>query len=279
MRNEFILTPRFHSLLRYTIYEIQYTSLGFAKAYRYSYNYKEFIKKEKIKIKTIIFDLDDTLVKTSKLYNRARNEFSSLMQELGFNSEESLAKLDEVDISYIKECGFMKERYPLSLGKTYEYFCKINSEKINPVLKKKIEDIGWQVFRQIPELVDGVYQILDILSKKYFLILATLGDPQVQEEKVRLSGLKKYFSEIYVLKHKHVEEYQNILRKHNLDKKDTWIIGNSVRSDLNPGLKLGINCILIPYLSWKFEEEEPLSEQIDKQIKISEIFKYKRKRI
>jgi len=232
------------------------------------------MQKERIKIKTIIFDLDDTLIKTSRLYDRARDEFSSLMQELGFNSEESLSKLDEVDISYIKEYGFVKERYPLSLGKTYEYFCKINGEKINPVLKKKIEDIGWQVFRQIPELVDGVYQILDTLRKKYFLILATLGDPQVQKEKVQLSGLKKYFSEIYVLKHKNVEEYKNILKEHNLDKKNTWIIGNSVRSDLNPGLKLGINCILIPYLSWKFEEEEPLSENYLRLNSLEEVLNY-----
>ncbi len=246
----------------------------FAKAHHYSYNYKEFIKKERIKIKTIIFDLDDTLVKTSKLYNRARDEFSSLMQELGFNSEESLIKLDEVDISYIKEYGFVKERYPLSLGKTYEYFCKINGEKINPVLKKKIEDIGWQVFRQIPELVDGVYRVLDILSKKYFLILATLGDPQVQKKKLQLTDLKKYFSAIYVLRYKSVEEYQNILTEHNLDKKDTWIIGNSVRSDLNPGLKLGINCILIPYLSWKFEEEDPLSENYLQLDSLEEVLNY-----
>jgi len=227
-----------------------------------------------MKIKTIIFDLDDTLIKTSKLYNHARDEFSSLMQELGFNSEESLIKLDEVDINYIKEYGFVKERYPLSLGKTYEYFSQKNGKEINPELKKKIEEIGWQVFRQIPELVDGVYQVLETLSKKYFLILATLGDPQVQEEKVRVSGLKKYFSEVYVLKHKNVEEYQNILTEHNLNKKDTWIIGNSVRSDLNPGLKLGINCILIPYLSWKFEEEEPLSENYLQLDSLEEVLNY-----
>ena len=232
------------------------------------------MQKERTKIKTVIFDLDDTLIKTSKLYNHARDEFSSLMQELGFNSEESLIKLDEVDINYIKEYGFVKERYPLSLGKTYEYFSQKNGKEINPELKKKIEEIGWQVFRQIPELVDGVYQVLETLSKKYFLILATLGDPQVQEEKVRVSGLKKYFSEVYILKHKNVEEYQNILRQHNLDKKDTWIIGNSVRSDLNPGLKLGINCILIPYLSWKFEEEEPLSENYLQLDSLEEVLNY-----
>ena len=228
-----------------------------------------------MKIKTIIFDLDDTLVKTSKLYNRARDEFSSLMQELGFNSEESLIKLDEVDISYIKEYGFVKERYPLSLSKTYEYFIKKNDKKIDLEVKKKIENIGWKVFRQVPELVDGVYRVLNFLSKKYFLILATLGDSQVQEEKVKLTGLKKYFSEIYVLKYKNVEEYKNILKEHNLNKKETWIVGNSVRSDLNPGLKLGINCILIPYLSWKFEEEKPMSEnylQLNSLIELLEYF-------
>jgi putative hydrolase of the HAD superfamily len=53
------------------------------------------------------------------------------MQELGFNSEESLIKLDEIDIKNIQQHGFTKERYPYSLRKTYEYFCKINGEKIS----------------------------------------------------------------------------------------------------------------------------------------------------
>lgn len=274
MQYKLIPTPGFYSLLRYTKYEIRDTNLGFAKAYYYSYNYKEFMQKERVKIKTIIFDLDDTLVKTSRLYDRAREEFSSLMGKLGFEKEEALVKLDEIDIKNIHQHGFTKERYPFSLGKTYEYFSQKNKEEINPELKKKIEEIGWQVFRQIPELVDGVYQVLDILSKKYFLILATLGDPQVQEEKLQLTNLKKYFSVVYVLRYKNVEEYQNILMEHKLDKKDTWIIGNSVRSDLNPGLKLGLNCILIPTLTWKFEEEEPLSENYLQLDSLKEVLNY-----
>jgi len=182
------------------------------------------------------------------------------MQRAGFDGKASLIKLDEIDISYIEEYGFLRERYPYSLGKTYEYFCKKNGKKINLILKKKVEDIGWHVFRQVPELVDGAYYVLETLREKYLLILATLGDPRVQEEKIRLTGLDKFFSDVNVLKHKNVEEYQAIVKKHNLNKEETWIIGNSVRSDLNPGLKLGLNCILIPYLSWKFEDEKPISK-------------------
>lgn len=196
------------------------------------------------------------------------------MGKSGFKKEEVLAKLDEIDIKNIDQHGFAKERYPYSLGKTYEYFSQKDGKEVNAELKTKIEEVGWQVFRQIPELVDGVCRVLDILSKKYFLILATLGDPQVQEEKVQSSGLKKYFSEIYILKHKNIEEYQNILKEHNLDRNETWIIGNSVRSDLNPGLKLGVNCILIPYLSWKFEEEKPLSVNYLELNSLEEVLNY-----
>lgn len=196
------------------------------------------------------------------------------MENSGFKKEEALAKLDEIDIKNIQQHGFAKERYPYSLGKTYEYFSQKNRKEVNPEVKKKIEQLGWQVFQKIPELVDGVYQVLGILSKKYFLILATLGDPQVQEKKLELTGLKKYFSAIYVLRYKSVEEYQNILMEHNLDKKNTWIVGNSVRSDLNPGLRLGVNCILIPYLSWKFEEEEPLSESYLQLDSLEEVLNY-----
>lgn len=196
------------------------------------------------------------------------------MGKLGFKEEEVLIKLGEIDIKNINQYGFIKERYPYSLGKTYEYFSQKKGKEINPDLKEKIEDIGWQVFKKIPELVDGVCQVLDILSQKYFLILATLGDPQVQEKKVQLTGLKKYFSVIYVLKYKNVEEYLNILKEQKLDKKDTWIVGNSVRSDLNPGLKVGLNCILIPILTWKFEEEQPLSEKYLKIGSLKELLNY-----
>ena len=262
------------SLITYYCIYILDTSLGFAKTHHYSYNYKEFMQKERVKIKTIIFDLDDTLIKTSKLYNQAREEFSLLMENFGFKKEEALVKLDEIDIKNIHQHGFAKERYPYSLGKTYEYFSQKNGKEINPELKKKIEEIGWQVFRKIPELVDGVYQVLDSLSQKYFLILATLGDPQVQDKKMQLADLKKYFSAVYILRYKNVEEYQNILTEHKLDKKDTWIVGNSVRSDLNPGLKLGINCILIPCISWKFEEEEPLSKNYLQLGSLEDILNY-----
>ncbi|GAB4112404.1 MAG: HAD family hydrolase [Candidatus Caldatribacteriota bacterium] len=233
--------------------------------------------KEKIIIKAIIFDLDDTLVKTSKLYRQAREDFYQLIKKYEINSsniEKVLNKLDEIDIKNILKYGFSRERYPISLGETYEFFAKRNHQKIDEKIRKEFEEIGWKVYQKVPELAEDVYFVLDLLVKKYTLILATLGDPTVQENKLKLTGLKKYFSKVYIMKHKNTDEYEGIIKEMKLKKQETWLVGNSVRSDLNPGLKLGLNCILIPFFAWKFEEEKPISNNFLQLNSLKEILNY-----
>jgi len=234
-------------------------------------------EKEKIIIKAIIFDLDDTLVKTSKLYSQAREDFYQLIKKYEITSsniEKVLNKLDEIDIKNVLKYGFSRERYPISLGETYEFFAKRNEQKIDEKIRKEFEEIGWKVYQKVPELVEDVYFVLDLLVKKYTLVLATLGDPIVQENKLKLTGLKKYFSKVYIMKYKNIEEYEDIIKEMKLKRQETWLVGNSIRSDLNPGLKLGLNCILIPFFAWKFEEEKPISNNFLQLNSLKEILNY-----
>jgi putative hydrolase of the HAD superfamily len=158
-------------------------------------------------ISTIIFDLDDTLIKTSNIYNNARCEFSKSMSRLGFPDKEALEKLDEIDIKHVNEQGFTKDRYPLSLVKTYHHFCQRFGKKIDNKIEKEIDNIGRNVFRQIPEPVKDADLVLSNLKERYFLILATLGDPEMQHKKIDHSGLKNYFKAIYVLSYKTVDAF------------------------------------------------------------------------
>lgn len=196
------------------------------------------------------------------------------MAQYGYPEKEVLEKLDEIDIGHITQQGFAKERYPFSLIKTYHYYCKKAGSNINRNIEKRIAGIGWKVFQQIPEQVEGADRVLENLKKRYLLLVATLGDPEVQNYKLNQSGLISYFSAIYVLSYKTVDEYRKIIKRHQLKKEDTWLIGNSVRSDLNPGLKLGLNCILIPAATWKFEEEKPISNQYIQVDALPEILNY-----
>ena len=225
-------------------------------------------------IPTIIFDLDDTLIKTNKIYRNARSEFAAIIIKQGFPAEECLEKLDEIDIEHVRQQGFAIERYPLSMVKTYQFYCQKFDKKIDKEMEKKVAQIGWRVFEQIPEPVEGVNMVLDTLKERYTLILATMGDPKTQHYKIDHSGLKRYFKAVHILSYKTPEEYQEILAEHNLEKEKTWLVGNSIRSDLNPGLKLGLNCILIPASTWKFEEEKPISDQYIQVDTLVEVLHY-----
>lgn len=68
------------------------------------------------------------------------------MSQLGFPVDEALEKLDEIDIGHINEQGFSKERYPLSLVKTYHHFCHKFGKKILNETEKEIANIGRNVF-------------------------------------------------------------------------------------------------------------------------------------
>ena len=192
----------------------------------------------------------------------------------GFPAGECLEKLDEIDIEHVNQQGFAIERYPFSLVKTYQFYCQNSDKKIDQEMEKKVAQIGWRVFEQIPEPVEGVNIVLNALKERYTLILATMGDSETQHYKIDHSGLKHYFKAVYILSYKTPEEYQEILAEHNLEKENTWLVGNSIRSDLNPGLKLGLNCILIPVPTWKFEEEKPISDQYIQVDTLIEVLHY-----
>jgi len=212
----------------------------------------------------IIFDFDDTLVETTVFFEISRERFVQFMEGLGFPPEEVLVTLDLMDIENVSKCGaFLKECFPSAMAQTYDHFCAINAILPQPDLRREALDIGWWVFRQKPVPVKGSKDVLEALGRRYDLFLATKGDPAVQWQRIEDSGLKEYFRQIYVLKNKTRQEYENIAQKNNFSGKNSWVIGNSIKSDINPGIQAGLNCIYIPNrYTWHFEMEEPVGEYL-----------------
>ena len=208
----------------------------------------------------ILIDFDDTLVQTTLYFEMAREKYARYMVKLGFPLEEVLDVLDRADIENVhKYGGFLKECFPYAMAQTYDHFCNIKKIKASDDARRKVEDMGWWVFDQPPGLIPGVGEALEELSADYPLYLATKGDPSVQLERVTRSGLTPFFEKIYVLKEKTHREYAEIAGAHMLIPGSSWVVGNSIKSDINPGLKAGFNCIYIPnQYTWHHEMEEPL---------------------
>ena len=209
-----------------------------------------------------IFDFDDTLVEATVYYDRAKERFAQKMEEFGFPSEEALEVLNKFDISNVIKCGgFLKECFPNALVQTFEHYCQTHSIAVCSSTRQWMANLGWEVFEQPVEPIPGAADVVARLSSVMPLFLATKGDLEVQSKRLEDSGLKEYFQKIYIVPDKTHQEYAEIAEKNHLDPGLSWVIGNSMKGDINPGLRSGFNCIHVYHSNtWDFEDEQPVGE-------------------
>jgi putative hydrolase of the HAD superfamily len=103
------------------------------------------------------------------------------------------------------------------------------------------------------------------LYKRFRLILLTKGDFTVQESRIEGSGLKDFFCSIRILPHKSVEDFRRAILDNELDAGASWSIGNSLKSDINPALAVGLSAIWIPHDTWDAE--------VDAEVRSARLFK------
>jgi putative hydrolase of the HAD superfamily len=104
-------------------------------------------------------------------------------------------------------------------------------------------------------LLDGVEEVLQKLKKNYTLIVATKGDLLDQERKLEKSGLLQYFHHIEVMSEKKEADYQKLIRHLDIQPRELLMVGNSLKSDILPVLKIGASAIHVPFhTTWAHEE-------------------------
>jgi putative hydrolase of the HAD superfamily len=106
-------------------------------------------------------------------------------------------------------------------------------------------------------LLEGVEETLARLSGRFRLHLLTKGEPLVQEDKLARSGLGRFFEQVHVVPEKDVEVFRALIARYDLQPEQTWMVGNSPRSDINPALAAGIGAVYVPHPNtWTLEVEE-----------------------
>ena len=213
---------------------------------------------------------------TSIFYKEAKEEFFHKMADLGFNYKEVEEFFNKTDLANVAKFGFTKKRFPTSMAETYRAFCKRHRHKNENDIEEKLTTIGNGVFLRKPILLGHADFVLKKLQSHYKLILATKGDLDVQEAKIYHSGLGFLFERIYILEHKTEKELQQIVDENNLNIRRSWKIGNSLKSDINPALNIGLKAIWIPYhYTWAYEEAEPQeSPNLHKVSSLEETLKF-----
>lgn len=202
-------------------------------------------------VKVIGFDADDTLWVNETYYREAELEFAALLAQF-----ETANKIDQelfkMEMSNLEMYGYGIKSFVLSMVESAIELSngKVSSKTINGIL-----NIGKNMLNKPIELLDGVELVLETLSKKYRLILATKGDLLDQERKLERSGLNKYFHHIEVLSDKKEENYIKLLGHLDIDPPQFLMVGNSLKSDILPLVNINAKAIHVPFhTTWIHEQ-------------------------
>jgi putative hydrolase of the HAD superfamily len=205
------------------------------------------------KRRTIIFDGDDTLWATQELYDDAKARFYDLLSHEGYGTDEVAAAFAQIDVANVARLGFSRERFPRSMRETYERFCEQSRQKPKPSIVSQSEAIGAAVFDAEPVVRIDAVSTLETLRERYRLVLFTAGDDAVQRRRILQTGLRTYFEAIHITSQKSRDSWGELLVTETPHGKPTWSVGNSVKSDINPALSYGLQCVVIAGRSWDYE--------------------------
>jgi putative hydrolase of the HAD superfamily len=202
---------------------------------------------------TLLFDADDTLWENNIYFERAIAAFISYLDHRVHTMEEVREHLNNTERATVAEHGYGLNSFRRSLVRCFE---ELTLEPVTPARHDRIVSFVDSIAEQEIELLPGVQETLAELSARHRLLLVTKGDLKEQTGKLERSGLAPYFSEVEVLAEKHADAYRTLARRHGFEAGNTWMVGNSPRSDINPALAAGLNAIFIPHdFTWVLEHE------------------------
>lgn len=205
----------------------------------------------KSKVKIIGFDADDTLWVNEPLFQHAEHEYYKLFKDI-MTEKELFDILFRNVINNLGKYGYGAKGLMLSMIQTA---LEIYKDEITQFHIQYIMNLGNTLLEQPRHLIDGVEDTLKKLHGKYKLILITKGDLLEQEKKIEKSGLTQYFHHTEILTEKNEHNYNVLFNNLNIQSDEFLMIGNSLKSDINPILKLGCYGIYIPYyVTWEHEQ-------------------------
>jgi putative hydrolase of the HAD superfamily len=217
---------------------------------------------ETLAVATVIFDADDTLWDTQRLYEISKAQFFLLMRESGFPRQEVAATLETIDYANVSKLGFSRKRFPQSMYETYGALCAKRARPFNKTIARQTIEIGSAVFKAAPQIFDGVHETLSALRlNNVKLVLATKGDKEVQGLRLNISCLRPYFDSVHILEEKGVSEFTRLISDEHVTLSHGWSVGNSAPSDINPALTVGLRAIWIPRETWIYEAGPAVSNE------------------
>lgn len=202
----------------------------------------------------LLIDADDTLWENNIYFERTIAAFIERLNHQHMSPQEVRLFLNEVERETILERGYGSHSFAHSLVTCFE---RLAQQPITPELHEFIWGFAHRVSTAELEILAGVPETLEYLNRRgHHMIVMTKGNIAEQSGKVERSGLKDYFAAVEIVAEKNAPTYQQIVAKYQYDRENTWMVGNSPKSDINPAMAAGLNAVFVPHnMTWVLEHE------------------------
>jgi len=208
-------------------------------------------------LELIGFDGDDTLWHSEGYYQAAGTQF-----------REILGRYVDVSDRHVQDSMLATERRNLALFgygakgmalSMVETAIALTDARIEAHDIHRIVQLGKAVLEHPVELLPGIRAAVEAVAAEHAIVLITKGDLAHQEKKVAQSGLADLFRRIEIVSEKSEATYRRVLGEFDLAPAQFAMVGNSLRSDIEPVVRLGGWGVHMPYhVTWAHELENGL---------------------
>ena len=201
-------------------------------------------------ISVVSFDADDTLWHNERHYTEAKASFRNLLTK--YHSSAWIdERLDRTELQNLNRYGYGIKSFTLSMIETA---IDLTEGRITGEDVKVIIGLAWEMLSKPMQVLEGVEETIQKLAGRYRLLMVTKGDLFEQESKIARSGLGEQFSGIEIVSEKTPEAYRGILTRHGVAPDQFLMVGNSLKSDVLPVLRIGARAVHIPFeTTWVHE--------------------------
>jgi len=210
-------------------------------------------------IRLVGFDGDDTLWRSEDYYRAAEKQYEEIVgRYIDLHDAGTLRHLLEVERRNLQVFGYGVKGMTLSM---IEAAIELTGGRIDALDLQQVVEIGRATLQHPVELIEGVREAVAAIAGELPVVLITKGDLFHQEAKIARSGLADLFPRIEIVSEKDPPTYARVLDEFGIDASQFVMVGNSLRSDIEPVVRLGGWGVHVPYaVTWAHEAEHGLAE-------------------
>ena len=206
------------------------------------------------RFEVIGFDADDTLWHSEDSFLAVETRFVELV---GPNVPDGIDLADALRATerrHVPISGYGVKAFTLSMVE-----CAVSASEgaVPATVIGEVVQTGMAMLIEPVRLMPDVAAVLEDLGADHRLAVITKGDLVHQQRKIEMSGLAHHFVHVDVVSEKDEATYSRVLADVGVEPDRFCMIGNSVRSDVIPVLRIGGQAIHVPYqYTWDHELAE-----------------------